>query len=235
MNSQFHPLSGEPSAARANRERLRLAGVYTINLIGGPGCGKTSLIEATMRRLVLKRRVGAIAADAHSRYDADRLGVLGDQVVHVGPEGECALSAADVRLALDRLDLPALSLLMVENVSSLVGPGGIDLGEDAKVAVFSVAAGHDKPARHPDVVRGARVVVLNKLDLLAITPFDLETFRETVARLNPSATVMELSTLSGQGMDAWTDWLVDQSPPRRAGEGQVLAATAASVPAPPSE
>jgi hydrogenase nickel incorporation protein HypB len=213
MNSQFYPLDREPTAVPTNRDRLRRAGVFTINLIGGPGCGKTSLIEATMRRLMLKRRVGAIAADAHSRYDADRLGVLGDQVLHVDPGGECALNPADVGQALDRLDLPALDLLMIENVSSLVGPGGIDLGEDAKVAVFSVAAGHDKPARHPDVVRGASIVVLNKVDLLAITPFDLATFRETVARLNPSAVVMELSTLGGQGMDAWIEWLEGRSPP----------------------
>jgi hydrogenase nickel incorporation protein HypB len=227
MHSPLHPSNLEPVAARANRERLRHAGVFTINMIGGPGCGKTSMIEATMGRLVLKRRVGAIAADAQTRYDADRLGVLADQVLHVEPSGECALSAADVSLALDRLDLPALDLLMIENVSSLVGPGGIDLGEGAKVAVFSVAAGHDKPARHPDVVRGARVVVLNKLDLLAITPFDLAAFRETVAQLNPAAQVMELSTLGGQGMDAWTRWLLDQSLPSVAG-GPVLAARTSS-------
>jgi hydrogenase nickel incorporation protein HypB len=207
---------GAAAAARANRERLRLAGVYAINLIGGPGCGKTSLIEATMRQLLLKRRVGAIAADPHSRYDADRLSVLGDPVIHVDPGVSPALAACHVGAALGRLDLSAIDLLLIENVSSLVGPGGVDLGESAKVAVFSVAAGHDKPARHPDVVHGARVVVLNKMDLSTLTPFNLAAFREAVARLNPDAAVLEMSTLTGQGMDAWADWLLSRSSPRAA-------------------
>ena len=211
MNSLVRPSESDQRPARENRERLRLAGVYSVNLIGGPGCGKTSLIEATIRRLLLKRRVGAIAADPHSRYDADRLLRLGHQVLHVDPGGRAELTAAHLRSALRQLDLSALDLLLIENVSSLIGPSGVDLGEDVKVGVFSVAAGHDKPARNPDVVCCAAAVVLNKIDLLKITPFELGAFRETVARCNPAAAVFEMSTLTGDGVDAWVEWVLSHA------------------------
>lgn len=233
MNSHVHRIDhaepGEVAAvADANRERFHRAGVYAVNLIGGPGCGKTSLIETTMRRLVLDRRVGAIAADSNSRYDADRLSVLGEQVIHVDPGASAALAPCHVRAALDRLDLSTIDLLVIENVSSLVGPGPVDLGENAKVPVFSVAAGHDKPARHPDVVRGAKVVILNKMDLSAVTPFNLSAFHEAVARLNPEAEVLEMSTLTGQGVDAWIEWLRSRSLPR---SRATVPATPPAVPA----
>ena len=216
MDSISFESDAEDAAARCNRERLRHAGIYTINVIGGPGCGKTSLIEATMRHLLLKRRIGAIAADAFSRYDADRLSTLASQVLHVDPRDGSMLKASHVKAALARMDLSALDLLVIENVSSLVGPARIDLGEDAKVAVFSVAAGHDKAARHPDVVRAAEVVVLNKIDLLADASFDLTAFRQSVMRLHPAARVIELSTLTGEGVAPWADWLLSRSASRRA-------------------
>jgi hydrogenase nickel incorporation protein HypB len=211
-----HESDVEGAAARCNRERIRRAGVHTVNLIGGPGCGKTSLIEATMRRLLLKRRVGAIVADAFSRCDADRLSALATQVLHVDPREGSMLRASHVKAALARMNVSALDLLVIENVSSLVGPARIDLGEDAKVAMFSVAAGHDKAARHPDLVRAADVVILNKIDLLADASFDLTAFRTSVVNLKPTAQVIELSTLTGDGMGQWTEWLLNRSVSRPA-------------------
>jgi hydrogenase nickel incorporation protein HypB len=197
--------------ACANHRRLADARVFAVNLIGGPGCGKTSLLQATVARLILKRRVGIIAADPQTRLDADRLAALGDQVLQIGTGMNGLLTAEHVRSALRRMDLGVLDLVLIENVSSLIGPAQFDLGEDARVAMFSVAAGDDKPAKYPDVVRCADVVILSKTDLLPIVPSDVDAFRGTVRRLNPRAPVIELSTLTGDGLDAWLDWLLVHS------------------------
>lgn len=212
MERQLNATAPEGRVAQANREQLSRAGVFTVNLIGGPGCGKTSLLQTTLRRLVLKRRVGVLTAERYSQVDADRLAPLGDQVLRVDPGGQVALTARQVRPALALLNLAAIDVLLIENISSLIGPSGVDLGEDVKVAMFSVAAGPDKPAKHPDVVRCAPLIILNKLDLMSVVPFDTEMFRSTVRGLNPTAEVLEISNLTGEGVDGWIEWLLRGSP-----------------------
>jgi len=205
-------------AASANRQRLTAAGVVAVNIMGGPGCGKTSLLEVTLRRLVPERRIGVITADAQSRCDADRLAGQGNQLIHLDPGPAPALTAAHVGEALGPLDLAPLDLLLIENISSMIGPGGVDIGQTVSVAMFSVAAGHEKPVKFQDVVRGAALVVLNKTDLLSIVPFDRDAFRAIVAQLNPHADVLEMSTLTGDGVEAWLEWLRHRSPvPKRDG------------------
>lgn len=212
MDISSNAVATKPDVARANRELLRRSGVFTVNLIGGAGCGKTSLLDRTLQRLLLSRRVGVVVAEPHSRFDTDRLRRVGDQVTSVDGGAAGALTPGQFQGALRRLDLDRLDVLLVENVGCLLAPGEIDLGEDAKVTVFSVAAGHDKPAQYANVTRCARVIILNKIDLFAITPFDREVFRTTVTRLNPTAEVFELSTLTGDGLEAWVEWLLRCSP-----------------------
>lgn len=227
MDMQFLP-DLEPQVARANRERLAGAGVFAVDLIGGAGCGKTSLLQATIQRLLLKRRVGVITADPFTRYDADRLAALGDQVLQVDTGPGALLTARHVQCALARFNLDALDLLFIENVSSLIGPSEVDLGESAKVSMFSVAAGDDKPAKYPDVVRCAAMVVLNKVDLLPIAPFDRSAFWNCVRRINPAARTLEISTLTGEGMDEWMQWILGQCP--RAKDGADVRPLAAVTP-----
>lgn len=200
------------ASTRANRDRLSQASVFTINLMGGPGCGKTCLLAATQQHLSGKRRLGVIIAEAYSKYDSHQLTSLSEQVLHVNPGTDSALSTHLMLSALERLDLAALDILLIENVSSLIGPARVDLGENAKVAIFSVAAGHELAAKHPDIVQAANLVILNKIDLLPMTSYDLRAFRSTIKRLNPRAQLIEMSTTSGQGIDAWINWLLQQSP-----------------------
>jgi hydrogenase nickel incorporation protein HypB len=211
--------TGQPEAdrqvARENRERLGRAGVVAVNLVGGLGCGKTSLVEATVRRLAPDRRVGVMTADPYPSNGAGRIPGLAGNVVRAEPGFGLPLAARHVRSALARLDLGAIDLLLVENVGSLAGPDAIDLGEDARVAMFSVAAGHHKPAKYPDVVRWADAVVLNKADLLQGGAFDVRAFRAAVGRLNPAAEYVEMSMLTGHGVDAWVDWLLTRPQPAR--------------------
>src|SRR4051794_34913233 len=169
--------------AKSNRAVLHRAGVFTVAIIGGPGCGKTSLIDTTAERLMPEVNVGVIACDVDSHLDADRMARHNDQVVQVNTGDSAVADASHIREAVQCLDLAELDLLFVEHVGTLVGPVTVDLGQDATAVVFSVAAGHDKADKHPDLVRAAGVVLLNKTDLLASVPFDLAAFRADVRRL----------------------------------------------------
>jgi hydrogenase nickel incorporation protein HypB len=192
---------------RPNRESLRAAGVMTISVIGGPGCGKTTLIDATIGRLAPEVHVGVVACDMVSRRDAARLARRSRQVVQVNTGEGHALDAGHVHAALASLDLDWIDVLFVENIGSLTAPARNDLGQDVTVAVFSVAAGDDKADKHPGLVRSADVVLLNKVDLLGCVPFDLAAFRADVRRLNDRADVLEMSGLHAHGIERWLDWL----------------------------
>jgi hydrogenase nickel incorporation protein HypB len=208
---RFNPPGPDGAAATANRSTLRAAGVFAANVIGGAGCGKTTLIKGTIERLLPERRVGVITADPMAYHDAGRLAGCAERVVPVetGPDGG-VLRPALVHDALGRFELRHLHLLLIENISSLTGPERFDLGQDAVVGVFSVAAGDDKAAKYPGVIRLADVVLLNKADLLGTVPFDRAAFRRDVAALHPSVPIIELSALNGHGMEEWMAWLRDR-------------------------
>jgi hydrogenase nickel incorporation protein HypB len=190
-----------------NRQMLGDAGVFAISLSGGPGCGKTTLIEAAISRLMPDVRVGVIACDIASHLDADRIARGSDQVVQVNTGLQGSPDAMHIHDALQWLDLEKIDILFIENIGTLVCSNGLDLGADMTAAMFSVAAGHDKPAKHPELVQGAGVVILNKTDLLRAVPFDLATFQADVHRLNSNAELFGLSALTGDGVDRWLTWM----------------------------
>ena len=204
IESRFH----DPNPiATLNRETLRKAGIVTVSIVGGPGCGKTTLIDATLERLMPDVHVGVIACDVASHRDADRMSRHSDQVVQVNTGEGHGLRPSHVRDALRWLDLEWLDLLLIENVGTLIGPANLDLGQDDTAVLFSVAAGDDKADKHPDLVRGAKLVILNKTDLLPSVPFNLTGFRSDVKRINPAAELIELSALQSTGLDHWLAWL----------------------------
>jgi hydrogenase nickel incorporation protein HypB len=192
--------------AAMNRATLRAAGVYTLNLIGAPGCGKTALLERTLEKLRGSVRCGVIVGDLATSRDGERLGRWCDDVVQVNTGRGCHLEAHQVRQALGRFDLERLDLLIVENVGNLVCPVGFDLGEDAKVGMFSLTEGEDKAAKHPHLVRAASLLLLNKLDLAPYLPFDRAAFRRDVEALNPAVELLEVA-VPGDGLDPWLQWL----------------------------
>jgi hydrogenase nickel incorporation protein HypB len=207
--------SATSPVAEINRDIFRSSGgVFAVSLCGGPGCGRTSLIDETIRRLP-NVRMGVIACDVSSHVDANRMNRHSEQVVQVntGPGGIAV--AADVHEAIRCLDLNRLDVLFIENVGTLVGPVPVDVGQDVTVAVFSVAGGDDKPRKHPELVRAAGLVVLNKTDLLSNVPFDLKGFRASVHRLNPASELFEVCALHGDGMRRWVDWLKSRVRKRR--------------------
>jgi hydrogenase nickel incorporation protein HypB len=202
-------LAGNASVAALNREKLDAARVFAINLISSPGSGKTSLVEATLRALTPGFRIGMINGDTSpAALDAERGARAGASAIHVNTVGKCHLEANMIGLALDSLPLDELDLLIVENVGNLVCPSHWALGTHATVLIASTPEGADKPAKYPGSYRGVDALVLNKIDLLPYLDFDVNVFTRGVAELNPGLSTFPLSCRTGEGLDAWAEWLV---------------------------
>ncbi|MGE5372377.1 MAG: hydrogenase nickel incorporation protein HypB [Solirubrobacterales bacterium] len=196
--------------ARKNRTLFTKNGQLVINLMSSPGAGKTTLLERTIEACQGQVRIGIIEGDLYTDQDAQRIGAKGAPVVQINTEGACHLDAGMVERSLSAIGPEKLDLIVIENVGNLVCPAEFDLGEDFKTVVLSVAEGNDKPLKYPLIFRESSAIVLNKLDLVPYTDFDLERFRKDVKHLNPSARVFYVSARTGEGIAAWADWLLEE-------------------------
>jgi hydrogenase nickel incorporation protein HypB len=203
-------LSANDKLAQENLARLDAAGIFAINIMASPGAGKTSLIEQTVRALAGKYRVGMVNGDIATSLDADRAAAAGAEAVQINTGGNCHLDAVQLQSALDQLDLARLDLLIVENIGNLICPAEFRLGTHKNIIVASIPEGDDKPHKYPSMYRGANVLVLNKIDLLPYVPFRMEFFSQGVAALNPGVTQFNLSCTTGEGLDAWLEWIESQ-------------------------
>jgi len=204
----------EPVMARNNeiaasvRARLAAAGVPALNFVSSPGSGKTRLLERTLAALGDELRIAVVTGDVQTQNDADRLARHTTRLVQaVVTGGACHLDAKQVETALEAIDLAATDLLFVENVGNLVCPASWDLGEDAKVVLFSVTEGEDKPLKYPKMFRQARYAVLTKTDLLPHVPFDVELAVANARQINPELRFFHTSAHKGEGLDEWFDFL----------------------------
>jgi hydrogenase nickel incorporation protein HypB len=200
--------------AASNRHDLERAGACSINLMSSPGAGKTTLLAAMLRELSGDLRIGVIEGDIETSIDADRLAGLGAIVELIntgnGFGGECHLDAPMVRSALTRLPLADLDLVLVENVGNLVCPAEFDVGEHARAMIYAVTEGEDKPLQYPVMFRSADVVFVNKIDLLPYLDVDLDLFLRNLRSVNPSATVIEVSARTGDGVADCCAWVRSQ-------------------------
>ena len=193
--------------AAMNRVALREAGVCCLNLMGSPGCGKTTLLERTLEALAGELAVGVLTGDLTTTRDAERLAVNCRHVSQINTGKGCHLDANQVRRGMAGLPLAELDLLVIENVGNLICPVGFDLGQDVKVGMFSVPEGDDKPAKHPYLVLEAGLLLLNKIDLLPHVPFDLDAFVRDLRSIREDAELLHVSAISGEGLDRWLEWL----------------------------
>jgi hydrogenase nickel incorporation protein HypB len=203
-------LSANDRLAQENRTRIDSAGVFSINIMASPGAGKTSLIEQTVRALQGKLRIGMINGDIATSLDADRAAAAGAQAVQINTGGECHLDAIMLQEALLRMDLSTIDLLIVENVGNLICPASFMLGTHKNVLIASIPEGDDKPYKYPGMYRGADAVVINKIDLLPYVSFHMDYFQKGIEVLNPGVVQFQLSCRTGEGLDAWRDWLISQ-------------------------
>ncbi len=200
-------LAKNKDLARENRSALAGRGIYAFNVISSPGSGKTSLLERTLAALKDELPMAVIEGDIQTDNDAARIAALGVPVVQINTGGLCHLDASMVARAMSHFDLPALKLLIIENVGNLVCPSSYDLGENEKVVLISVTEGDDKPLKYPGIFHRAGVMVVNKIDLLGHTDFSMEAVRKNALSINPGLVIFELSCRSGEGLEAWLNWV----------------------------
>jgi hydrogenase nickel incorporation protein HypB len=197
------------TAAIAGRARGWLArrGVLALNLVSSPGAGKTTLLERTIRDLGGEVPISVIEGDQQTLNDARRIQAAGCPVVQVNTGTACHLDASMIARALEQLDPPGGSVVMIENVGNLVCPALFDLGERAKVVVASVTEGDDKPVKYPHMFRAGGLMILNKIDLLPHVEFDVERCVGYARQVNPRIEVLKVSATRGVGLDEWYAWL----------------------------
>jgi len=190
------------------RHRLEEAGVVALNLVSSPGAGKTTLLEHTLDALGDKLSIAVVAGDVQTQNDADRIARHTSNLVQaVVTSGACHLDARQIDEALTSIDLSETDLLFIENVGNLVCPAAWDLGELAKVVLFSVTEGEDKPAKYPRMFREAHYAVFTKMDLLPHVPFDLDAAMACARDVNPRIDFFFTSSVTGEGMGEWTAFL----------------------------
>ena len=196
--------------AEKNRSLFAEKNIFVLNLLSSPGAGKTSLIIETIKILKDKKNIGVIEGDISSTYDAEKIKKYIDDVVQINTGGSCHLNATMVSQALEKMDLDKLDIIIIENVGNLICPVGFDLGEDYKIVMSSVNEGDDKPVKYPPVFIKSDLILLNKMDLMEISDFDLDFFQSKVAGLNPTSSIIKFSCKNGKGLQDWTDWVLDR-------------------------
>ncbi len=201
-------LEANDRIAAENRKKFDEAGVFVMNVMSGPGAGKTSLLERTIQELSGKIKIGVIEGDIAGADDAERIDKLGIPVVQINTGGGCHLDANMITDVLEDLPpLKDLDLLIIENVGNLVCPAEFKLGEDMKVMLLSLAEGHDKPLKYPLMFQESSVLILNKIDLLPYTDVDIGKMKRDSLSLNPNLKIFEVSCKTGQGITEWTNWV----------------------------
>ena len=204
-------LDANDALAQANRARFDAAGTYVINMMSSPGAGKTALLERTLERVRGKLRLGVLEGDVQTTLDADRLARFHVPLVQVNTDsgfgGECHLDANMVRSGLAEMPLEEIDALVIENVGNLVCPAEFKVGEDARVMVYSVTEGEEKPLKYPLMFRSADLVLVNKVDLLEHLDFDLELFLGNLDAVNPGVGRILTSARTGRGVEEWCAWL----------------------------
>ena len=193
--------------AESNRRWLNAKGILALNLVSSPGSGKTTLLTRTINDLKSDLKMAVIEGDQQTSNDADRIRATGAKALQINTGKGCHLDGHMVGHALQSLEPDPESILFIENVGNLVCPAAFDLGEAHKVAILSVTEGEDKPLKYPDMFYAADIMLLNKIDLLPYIEFDVEKCIEYARRVNPRIKVLQVSATSGEGLEAWYQWL----------------------------
>ena len=196
--------------AKSNRELFAEKKVFVLDLLASPGSGKTSTILATIEALRDEFNIAVIEGDIASSVDSEKIKAQGIAAVQINTGGACHLESDMIRRAVDVLDLDKLDLIIIENVGNLVCPTDFDLGENMKAMILSVPEGDDKPLKYPLMFSICDVVLINKIDAKSVFDFDDDAVVERIKKLNPKAEIFFISAKTGEGVDAWCDWLRKQ-------------------------
>ena len=195
--------------AAENRSRIDATNTYSVNLMASPGAGKTSFILATINALLDQDiKIGVIEGDtAPVTIDSDKIKAAGMPAIQVNSGGGCHLDAVMINQALDEMPLVGIDLLIIENIGNLICPAAFNLGTHCNVLISSIPEGDDKPYKYPNIYRGLEVLIINKIDLLPYIDFDMDYFQKGVEMLNPGLATFAVSCKTGEGIEAWLEWL----------------------------
>ncbi len=203
-------LSRNEECAKKNKAFFKENDVFCLNVISSPGSGKTTTISRTIKDLGDQIRIGVVEGDIKTDTDAQKIRDAGGEAVQIETHGACHLSAEQVYNAIKVLDAEKMDVVFIENVGNLVCPSAFDLGEALRVILLSVPEGDDKPIKYPGTFSEADVVLISKIDLGDYVDFNLERVLADIRVVNPDVDIFQVSATTGEGMDAWYDWLMDK-------------------------
>ena len=200
-------LAKNDAIAEALQQLFKEKNIFVFNLLGSPGAGKTSLLEATLQDLKKEYRLAVIEGDLFTAKDAKRIHELGVPVIQINTVGGCHLDAQMIQDALGDLNLDDLDMIIIENVGNLVCPAEFEIGESMKVTVLSVTEGEDKPLKYPLIFKESKAILINKIDLFPYVPFKKEQAIQDIRNLNPNGEIFEVSCTAHNGLEPWLNWL----------------------------
>jgi len=219
INVMQDVLQANDRIAGENRQLFKKNHNLVLNLMSSPGAGKTSLLEKTAEKLAGKLRLGVIVGDIETTRDADRISKFNIPTIQLTTGTACHLDANMIASALPHLELGTIDILVVENVGNLVCPAEFIVGEDFKIMILSVTEGDEKPLKYPLMFRESALMLINKIDLLQYTNFNLEEARANARKINPSIDIIEISCTNGMGLDEWVSWLTARYRGKSGGAG----------------
>lgn len=204
-NTTLNLLKANDFVAKAIRDRLK--DVCVINVCSSPGSGKTTLMQETGKRLGREMNIAVLVGDPETERDALRMREAGINALQIVTGGMCHIEAQMILQALDHIDLEGVDLLFIENVGNLLCPSAFDLGEDYRVTLLASTEGDDKPKKYPRMFLTSELMLVSKADLLPYVPFSVEAVTKDAREVNPNLEVISISTLNGEGIEDWCDWL----------------------------
>lgn len=193
--------------ANTTRDELRKQGTYLVNIMSSPGSGKTTTLVRTIEALKSELKVGVMEADVDSDVDARAVHEAGAKAIQLHTGGMCHLDATMTKQGIDELGTEELDLVFLENIGNLICPAGYDTGAMKNVAILSVPEGDDKPLKYPKIFGKVEVLIVNKIDAIEHFDFNFELLEERVRKLNQEIKIFPISAKTGEGIDAWTDYL----------------------------
>lgn len=215
-NTTLNLLKANDFVAKAIRDKV--PDVLIINICSSPGSGKTTLLQETGKRLKDKLKIAVLVGDPETERDAVRLREVGINALQIVTGGMCHIEAQMIYQALDHIDLTEADLLIIENVGNLVCPAAFDLGEDFRVTLLAATEGDDKPKKYPRMFLTSELMLVSKADLLPYVPFSVEAAAKDAREVNPDLSVIQISSLNGDGIDEWCNWLQEKVKQKKAGK-----------------
>jgi hydrogenase nickel incorporation protein HypB len=198
------------------RKEMKRKNILLINLVSSPGSGKTALLEATAQRLKEKLKMAVLVGDLETERDADRIKKQGIYALQIVTGGICHLEAQMIHQVLDQIPMEDLDILFIENVGNLVCPSSFDLGEDIRVTLIAVTEGDDKPKKYPKMFLTSDMMMVTKVDLLPYVPFSLDAVSQDAREVNHEIEIMTASSLKGEGIDDWCEYLLQKVKEKKA-------------------